>query len=336
MRADILIVGQGLAGTLLAWEFERAGVSFEIADRGHALAATTAAAGIINPVTGRRLVRSAHIETLLPAARAVYRDLETVLGVPLWRGMRVRREFADERERSVARQKHARGELAPFVEALDDAGLWIRGAARVDVQALLAATRARWIAMGRLRGRTVDPAEEADRFAWMIDCRGLAATESGPFGFVPWTYSKGEMLELAVEGLEPDVILNCRQWVLPVGEGNAWVGATHEPGVRDLQVTSAARSSLGAAARELLGPDRPFTIQGQRAGIRVTLPDKHPVAGLHPLEPRRGLINGLGTKGASWAPMLARQWLNHVTAGAPFDAAVDVGRFLLGDRTGAH
>src|SRR4051812_1175311 len=120
MGADILIVGQGLAGTLLAWEFERAGISFAIANDGHASAASLVAAGLLNPITGRRLVESWRIDTLLPAARRVYRELEAALGVPLWRERRVRRFFADDRERRVAREKYARGELGDYVATAPD------------------------------------------------------------------------------------------------------------------------------------------------------------------------------------------------------------------------
>jgi hypothetical protein len=42
---------------------------------------------------------------------------------------------------------------------------------------------------------------------------------------------------------------------------------------------------------------------------------------------RIGLINGLGSKGALWAPFLAQQWVDHLVAGRPFDPAVDVARF---------
>src|SRR4051812_11744212 len=117
MDAEILILGQGLAGTLLAWELERARIPFVIVDPGHATAATSAAAGIINPITGQRLVKSARIESLLPLARATYREIETTFGVPLWREMRVRRIFADDRERAVFAAKQRSGELAPFVES---------------------------------------------------------------------------------------------------------------------------------------------------------------------------------------------------------------------------
>ncbi|HYD83061.1 MAG TPA: hypothetical protein VEA63_03390, partial [Opitutus sp.] len=76
MGANLLIVGQGLAGTLLAWELERAGLTFEIADEGHGRAASRVAAGIINPITGQRLVKSWRVDALLPVARATFRAIE--------------------------------------------------------------------------------------------------------------------------------------------------------------------------------------------------------------------------------------------------------------------
>ena len=327
MRPDLLILGQGLAGTMLAAELERAGISFAIVDAGHANAATPVAAGIVNPVTGRRIVKSWRIETLLPAARQAYRALEAQLEVPLWREMRVRRSFADARERDAALAKHARGELAPYVETVDESGFWIREAARVDLSRLLQAARAHWTAAGVLRAERITLADAVGRHAVVIDCRGRAAATDGTFPFVPWEFSKGELIELAVEGLDPDVILNRRHWVLPVAAGRAWVGATHEPGVMEATPSEAALVSLTTRARELLGAERTFTVVGRRAGVRVQLPDKRPVAGRHREQPGLGLINALGGKGVLWAPLLARQWVNHLTEGVPFDAEVDVRRF---------
>jgi glycine/D-amino acid oxidase-like deaminating enzyme len=326
MRPDILIIGQGLAGTLLAWEFERAGFSFVIADVGHAAAATNVAAGIINPITGRRLVKSWRVEALLPAARATCRALEDALGVPLWHELRIRRIFADERERRVFGEKYAEGGLAPFAGPADEAGFWIEGAARVELRALLAAARARWSGQGRLRPAAVASlAEEVSRFGLVVDCTGSAGARGGGFGFVPWEFSKGEILALAVDGLSPGVALNRGHWVVPVGPGAAWVGATHEPGFADLAPTPAARARLEASAAALLG--RPFAVTAHVAGVRVNLPDKRPVAGRHPRELRLGALNGLGSKGALWAPLLARQWVNHLAEGVPFDAEVEIGRF---------
>ena len=322
MRADLLIAGQGLAGTLLGWELERAGIPFRIADPGHGAAASRVAAGIVNPITGRRLVKSWRVESLLPMARESYRAFEAVLGVPVWREMRVRRWFADDRESRVFAEKQARGDLAPYAGAADAAGFWINQAARVDTTALLAAARVRWKAMGWLREESVDIAAELENFDLVIDCTGVAGARGGS---VPWEFSRGEVLTLAVAGLDPDVILNRGHWVLPLEPGAAKVGATHEPGNPEVSPTAAAGTALERSAAALL--QREFTVTGHEAGVRVNLPDRHPVAGRHPANARRGRINGLGAKGALLAPMLARQWVQHLTEGVPFDPDVTETRF---------
>jgi len=336
VRPAILIVGQGLAGTLLAWELERAGILFAIADAGHAAAATCPAAGVINPIPGRPLVMSWRVEALLPAARVTYRELEAALRVPLWHELRVRRLFADEHERRVFADKRsgaggsdASGRLAPFAGEADDAGFWIEGAARVDLAALLGAARGRWQRQRRLRAESVTPAGELRQYDLVIDCTGVGGTAAGgAFDFVPWEFSKGEILALAVDGLAPGVILHRGHWVVPVGPGEAWVGVTREPGVVDGVASAAARTALEASARSLIGG--PFTVNGQVAGVRVDLPDERPVVGRHPLDSRLGLVNGLGAEGALFAPALARQWANHLVGGGRFDAEVDVARFWTG------
>jgi len=98
--------------------------------------------------------------------------------------------------------------------------------------------------------------------------------------------------------------------------------------VIDRQPTAAGREGLEAAARRLLA--RPFRVLDHRAGVRVNLPDKMPVVGVHPHEARLGLINGLGAKGVLLAPALARQWVGYLTQGTAFDPKFDVGRFALG------
>ena len=51
-----IIVGQGVAGTLLAYFLLKAGQNVIAIDNYHKGAASNVAAGIINPITGRRYV----------------------------------------------------------------------------------------------------------------------------------------------------------------------------------------------------------------------------------------------------------------------------------------
>lgn len=348
MPAPILIVGQGLAGSLLAWEFEKAGIDFEIADQGHALASSRIGAGIINPITGQRIVKSWRVDELLAPALTVYREMEAALGVALMRPMRVRRFFHDERERRIFAEKRARGELAPYVApdgvggsagagTLDADGFWIERAAHVDTARLIAAMRSRLVAAGRLREERVEIAAVRHRYGVVILCAGVFAgggavrgeneAAGADFGFASLRPAKGETLtvETGSAELAPDVILNAGHWLLPLGKGRARIGATFEPGVVDLARTAVARAALeNSAARFLPGG---FSVVAQESGLRMTSADKHPVVGRSLADPRVGIFNGLGSKGALLAPGLARQWVNHLTEAVPFDPAVDVKRF---------
>ncbi|MEO7599587.1 MAG: FAD-dependent oxidoreductase [Opitutus sp.] len=327
MASDILIVGQGLAGTMLAWELERAGARFQIVDAGHAHSASRVAAGIINPITGQRIVKSWRVDTMLPTARDSYQALARQLGIPLWREMRVRRLYLNEKERRVLAEKQARGELADYAMANDGDGFWIEGAARVDVARMIAAARAYWISAGLLEERKVDCASLKHSHDLVIDCTGDG---HGPFGFVPWQFSKGECLNVRVEGLDPDVVINRGQWLMPMEANLAKVGATHSPSRRDVTLTAEARATLESG---LVGmTSQPYTVVEQQAGVRVYVADKRPVVGRHPLEPRLGVMNGLGGKGTLFAPALARQWVNHIRDGVPFDAEVDVARLWRAPR----
>ena len=326
MRAPLLIVGQGLAGTLLGHACERAGIVFAIADAGHAGAASRVGAGIINPITGQRIVKSRGIDTLRMPALEMYRELETVLGVPLVREMRVRRLFRDDTERHVFAEKTARGELAPYADAggADADGFWIEGALRIDTAALIAAARARWLCQGVLREERLRLAEALRDHETVIACTG--ADDADAWGGVPCVRASGHILRIAVDGLAPEVILNRGHWVLPTTAGEALVGATYVRGAAG--DAEAARAELERSAADLLGRLTPFSVLGQDAGLRVTTSDRMPIAGWDPRDRRLGIFNGLGSKGALLAPWLARQWVAQLSAGTEFAADVVAARFV--------
>ncbi len=64
MNADFIIVGQGLAGTLLAHELIQLGKSVLVFDDPAAPKASEVAAGIINPVVFRRMTKSWLVDAL--------------------------------------------------------------------------------------------------------------------------------------------------------------------------------------------------------------------------------------------------------------------------------
>ena len=81
MQVDFLIIGQGISGTWLSYYLEKANKSCLVIDNNQPNSATRTAAGIINPVTGRRIVKTWMIDELLSFLVPAYQDLGKDLGI---------------------------------------------------------------------------------------------------------------------------------------------------------------------------------------------------------------------------------------------------------------
>ena len=68
MQVDYLIIGQGICGTMLSWFLHKEGKTFLIIDDNNENASSKIAAGIINPVTGRRYAYTWMIDEVMTFA----------------------------------------------------------------------------------------------------------------------------------------------------------------------------------------------------------------------------------------------------------------------------
>ncbi len=320
MADPVTIVGQGIAGSMLGWACERAGIAFEIIDRGHATAASRVGAGLVSPVAGRRLVPTWRFAEWRDESLRLYQELGDALGRSVVREMRLRRIYRDQAERARFEARCAVAEVAQWVAARDATGLWLQGAIQVDTAAIVAALRERWIEAGVLREAAVSPQELLGRSA-VIWCVGA---ETDP-AMGPWELAKGEVLTGRLPGLEPDTVLNDGQWIMPMAGDAVRVGATFGRDDLEPRPTERGQRGLAAAARRLTGCE---VIEPRGlAGLRVNVPDRRPVVGWLDGERRWGVFTALAAKGALWAPVLAAQWAADGLAGEKIEAEARADRF---------
>lgn len=321
----VIIVGQGIAGSMLGWFCEQAGIAFRIVDPGHARAASRVGAGLVSPLTGQRLAPTWRFADWRGEVLAIYRTLEAELGVALVRELRIERRFRDERQRELFLSRLDRPEVAPWIDRVDEEALCLNGALQVDTGLLIARLRERWGQAGVLETSTwsADRAAAGDAVVW---CTGAALPPVGP---IPWEPSRGEVVRGIVPGLDPDVVLNNGHWLLPQRGHRAIAGALFDRENLNAGVTTIGQQKLMAAAAQLAGQP----LQGARgdSGLRVNVRDRRPVVGWRDGNGRTGVFGGLAAKGALWAPMLARQWCADGMAGDQLDPAVRAERF---DRAG--
>lgn len=119
---DVLIVGQGIAGSVLAYTLMEAGFSVCVVDDGHKTSASTVAAGMINPVLGRRLSKAWEIEKCLPLAIGLYTRLEAHFGQHFFFPKRILRLIDSEKEAEYLQKRLADTAFSPYLGALHPPG----------------------------------------------------------------------------------------------------------------------------------------------------------------------------------------------------------------------
>ena len=83
MQVEYLIVGQGICGTMLSWFLHKQGKTFLVIDDNNENSSSKIAAGIINPVTGRRYAYTWMIDEVMPFAIQAYDEIGTYLNIQL-------------------------------------------------------------------------------------------------------------------------------------------------------------------------------------------------------------------------------------------------------------
>ena len=349
-ETPILIVGNGLAACHLAWQLRGAGSPVRMIGNTSQGCASEVAAGVLNPVTGKRLARSWRVETLLPFARGCYRALEKELGIHCLHELEIRRYCLDERDVKTHAERTGDPAYASFLGPLEAPGsgpdgivdefgsFIIRQVGYVDLPTLLGAMRGALHAAGAYTEETfaygdltVEPdliRYRGERFAALVFCEGNGIAVNPWFDWLPFRPVKGEILTVRSGEIDlPPAIYHHRKWILPLGDGQFRIGSTYERGDHDPQPTEAGRQELLAGLQSVFTDAKSVEVVEHRAGIRPCTRDTRPYLGCHPEHPALLVLNGLGAKGALLAPWLSRHLLEHLRHGKAIDPELDCVRY---------
>ncbi|RLK50454.1 glycine/D-amino acid oxidase-like deaminating enzyme [Alkalispirillum mobile] len=334
----VLIVGQGLAGSLLALRLLALGLRPVVVEDDRAGAASRTAAGITSPVTGPRLARIPLADRILPENARLIRELEAQLARRIFHPLPIARLFNSAKERARWAERRERpgfsALLGPAFNAGEVPGVYgdplggfqLQQGGWWDLPGLLDATRDRLEAEGLLHRTTVAHADfqpRGNRARWsgadwdaVVFCEGHRALENRWFADLPFRYARGEVLTLRSARPLPQTIIAGGKGVLPLDSHTLRVGATFHRADRDTALRAGDDGTLLAAAAEHLGHDE-FEVLDRRVGVRCGSRHNVPFLGCHPRETALYIFNGLGSKGTLQAPWYADQLARHLAADTP-------------------
>ena len=347
MQKDVIIVGQGIAGSVLADHLTKKGLNIVVFDDASLSNSSKVAGGLYNPITGRKMVKTWNADALFGYLEPYYLELEESLETNFLKQTPIYRPFLSIEELNEWMGKSAEPTYAPFVlnvfdkseygEHLNDqyGGLLLNQAGYLDTQTFLSAFR---------KHLEVSHSLVKERFDFEalvlndqgIEYKGLRSdkiiftdgqllTENPFFKWLPMRPVKGELLFIKSQ-VQPQVIYNRGVFVVPLKNGLCKVGSTYDHNQLDDVATEAGRNELTNRLRDLITFD--FEVVDQKAGVRPATKDRKPFIGWHPEHKGIGVFNGLGTKGVSLAPYYANQFADTLCRETELDTEVNISRFF--------
>jgi len=344
---DFILVGQGLAGTLLAHFLKAAGQRILVIDQPNGNAASQIAAGIINPVTGRRFVKSWMIETLLPFAKSTYQSIESQLNIRIYHEKNILRALANPKEENDWLARATEPDYMPYLAEKADPENYVhylqvpyafgetKGSAQVDLPGLIAAYRVELKANGEFLEEVFDyqgisfqevgVTYKSYKAKGIVFCEGYGMKTNPFFSDQPMRGDKGQVLEIQIPGADFEKMFKDQVFIVPMAGGQYWIGATYEPRFDNEQPTEAGKDFLQNHLSACL--KLPFEVMAHKAAVRPTVKDRRPLLGTHPEFAHLHLFNGLGTKGTSLGPYWAQHMADYLLGKLEIDSQVDIKRF---------
>jgi glycine/D-amino acid oxidase-like deaminating enzyme len=346
MQIDFLIIGQGICGTFLSWYLQKEGKSFLVIDNGDRHSPSRIAAGIINPVTGRRHVTAWLADEILPFAWNAYREFGHESGITaitqkniidFFPSPQMRHSFLQRIEESD-QYVHSYPDQNQFNHLFNfDFGCGeIRPVYTAHLEILLPAWRQRLVTQEILLEEEFEidqlqVQENSIRYkditaGKILFCDGNSSSMNPCFRQLPFAPNKGEALVLEIQGLPDQTIYKKGMMLAPMTQpGLFWMGSDYQWEFENADPSKAFRERTEHFLKEWL--KMPFKILEHLAGIRPATLERRPFVGLHPHYPNIGILNGMGTKGCSLAPFFAKQLADHLINGHPILPEADITRF---------
>ena len=344
MQIDYLVIGQGLAGSLLAWELMQRGKQVIIIDNGKENASLMAA-GLINPVTGMRLVKSANVEVLLPAAIDYYQKLSVYFKQSFYVEKQLLRILASEKEVAIYKKRQQQVEYQDYLCEKINAQHGLvspfgmikqKQTGYLLTRALLTALKDYFVTRQSYIKAEINYQDinYLPGLCWnkiypqaIIFCEGHHASHNPWFSSLPFQPVKGEIITATSSHEIPQNIINYGHWFIPLNFHEFRTGATFDWEQRDIHTTVAAKEILFASLKKIMPSLSINSEIRQQAGIRPATLDKQPFLGKHPMQPELVIFNGFGAKGSLQIPWYSQCLADHLILNKPVPEACSIMRY---------
>ncbi|MBK1879395.1 FAD-dependent oxidoreductase [Pelagicoccus mobilis] len=321
---DAIIFGGGLAGTILAERLHSAGKQILLVNDPQKSRCSRVAAGLINPIGGKRLKLIWQAGKLIPHAKAYYQELESKFGKQFFHPRSIHRELVNDQEKSFWQKRLDDPNYQRWVGDSAEDHFTIPEAGYLDTNTLLDTIHGELQSQDRLLSSSfnyddISVTESAVEFRGRtarhaIFAEGHLATGNPHFQFVPYKPAKGIIASIKLVGAclsRDSKIIIKGKFIVPRHDGIIQVGATYNWDDASDTPDEAGVAEIESFLNQHFGPGN-WSFEQIRAGVRPATAGAYPVVGPHPETPQIIAFNGFGSKGSLQIPYFAGALSQHL------------------------
>ncbi len=342
---DYLIIGHGLAGALLSQNLIDRGYQVLVVDDTERNNSSMIAAGLYNPITGRKMVKTWMADQLFPLIEPTYRSLEEKLGLQFLHPIGIYRPFYSIEEKNDWQGRSSDEKFKPYIFKITEGpseelsvrdpygGIHLQQAGYVDIPVFLQGnvqflTERNAYIEAHFKENELAINENSvewnnHKFKKVIFCNGVAARETRLFEWLPFTPVKGQLFD-GMMGPKCSTIYNRGVFVVPLGDEAVRVGATYQNHFDHMNPDERGLQELQDKLAGLV--EENIKVTKQKAGIRPATKDRRPFIGKHPEYEHIYVFNGFGSKGVSLIPFFSNHFVEYLEGKMSLDENVDVQR----------
>lgn len=308
-----------------------------VIDNHHHASSSRVAAGIINPITGKKLIVSENFDAFYSSAVELYTGMGKEINAEVFQTIPQKRLIIDQAQFNLVQERLKQKEYQAYIaedktENIETkfTPVKILQSAIVNTNLLLDNTKT-WLQKGSsFMGTKIDYESISNTKKYfnvgdiaarnIIFCEGYQAINNPWLKDLPFKLAKGEILTIAHQQKNLDGMLNWGKWLVPRNDRQAKLGSNFVWDDLSLEPTPSTQASL------LESMHQHTTINGEvvksEVGIRPSTLRREPFVGALSNFENAFCFNGFGSKGCLQIPYYADLLCDYLLEGKPLPSKV--------------
>jgi len=338
-KVECLIVGGGICGRLLQLNLEQRGINTLVYDSPSGNHCTAVAAGLANPLVGKFFTVGWRANEFFPHLASFYANLEKRLSTSFFRPRLLKRIISTAGEQNIWLSKAHQSKYVGFCSfAHEDlvglnthfGVLNVLQGGELDTRSFLEGcdsqlnTRKEDIDYTKLD--LINKEYNGVTFDKIIFAEGHKLRDNPIWNkYIKVVPTKGELLVIETD-LEPHGSIYLGSVFMQHLCDNRWrVGSTYNKNDATLHPTAMMKDDLVTKLEKVL--QLPYKVIDHYCGIRPASVDRKPLLGEHPEYKNSYVVNGMGSKAVSMAPVLVDELVDYMYGEGELHESVLLNRF---------